>query len=244
MCILCNRRDQRSRGAGLTCTKRPHSLSETSLIDPRDHRWGYRHARSPRSLAHDDCPVPPPSPPVNAFASSPGPRPQTAPGGGGEAHSAAPQTPVTWQTPLLPPTPRTLLFASPSAARAAGATHTTPRGGLPSAAYIEEEKARLATAARARERARAIAEARIAEARIAAYEARIITPSLLTPNRRRAAAAAAGVAGGGGGNGGVPLPTRLPHALSPRPGTAGARVAGPTSRPNPPRRASPRNASK
>ena len=71
-----------------------------------------------------------------------------------------------------------------------------------------------------------------------------MTPSLLTPSRRRAAAAAAGVAGGGGGTGGVLLPTPLPPALSPRPGTAGARVAGPTSRPSTPRRASPRNALK
>ena len=124
---------------GLTryeATSLTHSLCEPSLIDPRDHRWGYRHARSPRALAHDDCPVPPPSPGASrgraasscsAVATSPGPRPQTAPGGGGEAHSAAPQTPVLWQTPLAPPTPRALLFASPSAARAAGAP--SPGGG-------------------------------------------------------------------------------------------------------------------
>ena len=105
---------QRSRGAGPTRTtgKRPYSLSEPSLKDPRYHRWGYRHARSPRSLAGDDCPVPPPSPPVQHLP--PGQRPQTA-------HSPAAQSPVTSQTALVRPTPRTLLFASPSAARAAGA---------------------------------------------------------------------------------------------------------------------------
>ena len=105
-----------------------------------------------------------------------------------------------------------------------------------SAAYIKEDKARRAKAARARERAIAIADARID-----AYEARLTTPSLLAPERRRAAAAAGSVGGGGGGKGGPLPPTPLPPALSPRPGTAGARVAGPTSSlPNTPRRASPR----
>ena len=114
VCISGSRRPEEQR-----CGVDPHdgeatfySLSEPSLKDPRYRRWGYRHARSPRSLAGDDCPVPPPSPPVQHLP--PGQRPQTV-------HSPAAQSPVTSQTALVRPTPRTLLFASPSAARAAGA---------------------------------------------------------------------------------------------------------------------------